>query len=233
MAGAIPDDLRAAIDRSPEDERALLELRLTRPHLDDAQARIAARLQVFLVTWDPLDWHDRPPGRATATGDGDGFEVVLYVPLDDVLSAAHASGEEIAVVLGDLGGSVLNVGARYEQALVAGAHPQLAFAGSAPGLLSEVGTLSGLDPPALGLVSTGWEPIGLGAITDLAWRMPPRPSGWQSPHPPPDHRAATSARPPPRAPAAAPQSGDWTSPGRALGSPWARSRLTGIGARCR
>ena len=74
-----PADLCDAIGRAPADERALLELRLQWPALDDAQARIAARLRVFLLTWDPLYWHDRPPGRATATGDGDGCEAVRYV----------------------------------------------------------------------------------------------------------------------------------------------------------
>ena len=161
-----PADLRAALDAAPADERVLLELRLTWPALDEARARIAARLRVFLVTWDPLDWHDRPLARATATGDGDGCEVVLYVALDDLRASAGTS-EDIAVVLGDLAGSVLSVGAAYEQALVAGVYPQLAYDGKAPGLLSEVGRLSGLDPPALSLRSGDWEPIGLGAIQDL------------------------------------------------------------------
>lgn len=163
---SLPADLRAALDAAPADERVLLELRLTWPALDEARARIAARLRVFLLTWDPLDWHDRPLARATATGDGDGCEVVLYVALDDALATA-GTNEDIAVVLGDLAGSVLSVGAAYEQALVAGVYPQLAFDGKAPGLLSEVGRLSGLDPPALSLRSGDWEPIGLGAIQDL------------------------------------------------------------------
>lgn len=163
----ICDELRAALAAAPEDERALLELRLTWPGLDDARARIAARLRVFLVTWDPLGWHDRPPGRATATGDGDGCEVVLYLPLHEILAAARESGERVAVVLGRFGASVVSVGARFEQALVAGIYPQLAFSGAAPSLLAEVGQLSGLATPTVAVVSAGWEPIGLGAIGDL------------------------------------------------------------------
>lgn len=159
----LPADLREALDEAPADERALLELRLRWPALDDARARIAARLRVFLLTWDPLDWHDRPLARATATGDGDGCEVVLYLLLDRVLEA----DDGIAVMLGDAAGSVLSVGAAYEQALVAGIYPQLASEGKAPGLLSEVGSLSGVGPPALELASRGWEPIGLGAIQDV------------------------------------------------------------------
>lgn len=167
MAAGSPADLRDALENPPVEERALLELRLRWDRLDEARARIAARLRVFLVTWDPLYWHDRPPARATATGDGDGCEVVLYVPLEEVLETVAATGEDLAVVLGNLAASVLGVGAAYEQALVAGVYPQLAFEGKAPGLLSEVGGLSGLEPPALELVSAGWQPIGLGAIQDL------------------------------------------------------------------
>ncbi len=167
MPTGAPPQLRDAMQRAPADERALLELRLEWPALDDARARIAARLRVFLLTWDPLGWHERPPvARATATGDGDGFEAVLYVPLH-CLPQAAATEEEILAVLGDLAGSVLSVGAGYEQALSAGAYPQLAYRGKAPGLLSRVGTLSDLPAPAPVLVSGSWEPIGLGAIQDL------------------------------------------------------------------
>jgi tetratricopeptide (TPR) repeat protein len=166
VTAGTPADLLEAIDRAPDDERVLLELRLRWPALDDARARVAARLRVFLLTWDPLDWHDQPVARATATGDGDGFEVVLYVPLEQIVQPA-AAGEEIAVVLGDIAASVLSVGAAYEQALVAGIYPQLAAAGDAPRLLSRTGELSDLPPPALALAAPDWEPIGLGAIQDL------------------------------------------------------------------
>src|SRR4051812_6785220 len=47
-------ELREALDGAPDDERVLLELRLAWTGLDEAAARIAARLRVFLVTWDPL-----------------------------------------------------------------------------------------------------------------------------------------------------------------------------------
>lgn len=167
MPAAIPDDLLQALDRAPDDERALLELRLTWRGLDDARARIAARLRVFLLTWDPLRWHDRPPARATATGDGDGCEVVLYLPLEQILRGGRAPGADVAAGLGYFAASVLGVGARYEQALVAGAYPQLASNGDAPGLLSELGTLPGLDALAVGMASAEWQPIGLGAIHDL------------------------------------------------------------------
>jgi tetratricopeptide (TPR) repeat protein len=167
LDAGMPDDVREALAGAPEDERALLELRLSWTELDDAAARMAARLRVLLVTWDPLGWQDRPPARATATGNGDDCEVVLYVPLYDLLDRARASGAGVAAELGSLAASVLDVGARYEQALVAGIYPQLAYTGKAPGLLSEVGQLSALGSPAVELRHGEWEPIGLGAIQDL------------------------------------------------------------------
>jgi hypothetical protein len=71
-------------------------------------------------------------------------------------------------VLGDVAGSVLAVGARHEQLLVAGAYPQLAVAGEVPGLLSEPESTRGLPAPAIELAAAGWEAIGLDAIQDLA-----------------------------------------------------------------
>ena len=165
MATDLPPQLREAFAGAPDDERALLEVRLQWSGLDDAQARIAARLRVFLLTWDPLGWHEPSRGRATATGNGDDCEVVLYLPLEQILAATDA-GEDLAVVVGTFAASVLSVGAWYEQALVAGVYPQLAFEGKAPDLLSELDRLSGIAPPALELASR-WDPIGLGAIQDL------------------------------------------------------------------
>ena len=78
--------MRDALLAAPESERSLLELRLAWPALGDQEALIAARLRVFLLTWDPFWWMaDRGWAWATATGDGDAFEVVLYVTLHDAL----------------------------------------------------------------------------------------------------------------------------------------------------
>jgi len=167
MAG-LPGDVREALAAAPDDERALLELRLGWTELGEAEERLAARMRVFLLTWDPLEWvGDRGPGWATSTGDGDSCEVVLYLPLAETLRRGEEAEETIVAVLGAFAGSVLAVGARYEQALVAGIYPQLSRVGEAPSLLSEVGSLPGSSVPELALAQGGWEPIGLGAIQDL------------------------------------------------------------------
>lgn len=100
--------------------------------------------------------------RATATGDGDGFELVLYVPLADLERDTDAVGR-----LGELCRSVVEVGAGQELLVTSGAYAQLAHAGKVPELLSATGTLSAIEPPGLAPVADAWEPIGLGAIQDL------------------------------------------------------------------
>ncbi len=143
----------------------LLELRLTWAGLGAREALVAARLRVFLLTWDPLGWMgDR--GAACATGDGDSYEVVLYVLLDDAVRGARVDAKTLVDVIGELSGSVLAIGAAQEELLVSGAYAQLAFAGEVPGLLS-AGPPVGPRVADVQLAASGWEPIGLGAIQDL------------------------------------------------------------------
>jgi len=165
----LTQDVRDALLAAPENERALLELRPAWPALGDREAPIAARLRVFLVTWDPFWWmRDRGWAWATATGDGDTYEVVLYLTLHDAVRRAGETTRTLADVVAELAGSVLAVGGRHEQLLVSGAYPQLASAGEVPGLLSEPESTRGLPAPVIELAALGWEPIGLGAIQDLA-----------------------------------------------------------------
>lgn len=162
-------EVREALAREPESERALLELRLSWPALAEREALIAARLRVFVLTWDPFWWiRGRGTAWATATGDGDSYEVVLYLTLHDALGRARETAGTLAGVIGGFAGSVLAVGGRHEELLVSGAYPQLAFAGEVPSLLSELGPSPGLPSPEVELATSGWEPIGLGAIQDLA-----------------------------------------------------------------
>jgi hypothetical protein len=163
------DEVRDALAGVPESERALLELRLSWPVLGEREALIAARLRVFLLTWDPFWWmRHRGTSWATSTGDGDSYEVVVYLTLHDALRRAREKGGTLADVIGGLAGSVLAVGGRHAELLVSGAYPQLVFAGEVPGLLSEAGSRHGLPSPRIELAASGWDPIGLGAIQDLA-----------------------------------------------------------------
>lgn len=142
---------------APRTERSLLELRAIWRDLPAAHDRVAPRLRVFVLNWDPLRALGEPfEASATATGDGDSFELVLYAPLGDGIERVS-----------DLCRSVLDVGVDQELLLISGDYPQLAFAGKAPDLLSAVGSLSAIAPPELEPAAGGWEPIGLGAIQDL------------------------------------------------------------------
>src|SRR3954447_9377892 len=145
----------ATLPDAPTHERPLLELRAESPEGPQAHQRVAARLRVFVLNWDPLGRLGPSEPRVTATGDGDSFELVLYVPLDAV------------DVLGDLCRSVVEIGVEQELLLTSGAYAQLAATGKAPGLLAATGALSALGEPEFELASEGWEPIGLGAIQDL------------------------------------------------------------------
>jgi hypothetical protein len=165
----VTEEVRAALVCMPESERTLLELRLSWPALGEREALIAARLRVFLLTWDPFArMRDRGTAWATATGDGDSYEVVLYLTLHDAVRQARETATTLADVIGELAGSVLAVGARHEELLVSGAYPQLAFADEVPGLLSGLGSGHGRPAAEIELAASGWEPIGLGAIQDLA-----------------------------------------------------------------
>ena len=136
----LTEDVRDALLAAPESERSLLELRLAWPALGEREALIAARLRVFLLTWDPFWWmRDRGWAWATATGDGDTYEVVLYLTLHDAVRRARETARTLADVVGELAGSVLAVGATHEELLVSGAYPQLAFAGRGSGTAFRAG----------------------------------------------------------------------------------------------
>ena len=95
--------MRDALAGAPESERALLELRLSWPELGEREALIAARLRVFLLTWEPFGWlRDRGWAWATATGDGDSYEVVLYLLLHDAARRARERARTLAEVIGEL-----------------------------------------------------------------------------------------------------------------------------------
>jgi len=127
LLAGLADEVRSAIGAVPETERVLLELRFAWRGLADREALVAARLRVFLLTWDPFGWMaDRGAAWATATGDGDSSEVVLYVMLEDKLREARDAGKTFADVIGGLAGSVLAVGAAHEALFVSGAYPELA-----------------------------------------------------------------------------------------------------------
>jgi hypothetical protein len=167
LAG-LSTDLAAMLTDAPVQDKVLAELAVSWPSLGGPEAGIAEALRLFLLTWDPLDLRaPRPVASATANAGPPSLEIVVYVPLWWVMEAASQRGATVAVVLGELVGSAVVVAAGNEEAVLSGRYPVLVRKGSVPHLLGEPGAGFELGPPQLSLVSEGWHPVGLGAITDM------------------------------------------------------------------
>jgi SEC-C motif len=98
-----------------------------------------------------------------ATGDDDAIELVLYVPLKVPLGHARmveTTATESRALWAE------SVAASHEALLRFGAYTPGRRA-KVPTLLSELRAERAFELPAIRLASSGWEPIGLGAIQDL------------------------------------------------------------------
>ncbi|MEW6475243.1 MAG: SEC-C metal-binding domain-containing protein [Actinomycetota bacterium] len=164
----LPADVRSAIEAAPVGDKSLLELRLTWEGLVPEEKEAAERLRVFLITWDPFDWLDGRDLFFATTNGGDNWEIVLHLPLWNLEMMAKASEMPLGAALGQLGRAAVRVAGRYRDEIVRGRYPELVHEGSAPGLLSAAIVDLDVAVPAVAMVSGGWEPMGLGAVQDLA-----------------------------------------------------------------
>jgi hypothetical protein len=152
---------------APRDEYALLEFELGWPELNEVEERVAAKLRLFVITRDPLDWiPGRGPAWATANADGDVLELVVYVALDTLQHALRDDSDIVAAVA-RYGRAAVRSAATLEELLISGAQPALAAAGRVPRLLNGLDDVDALGIGAARVRSQGWEPLGLGAIQDL------------------------------------------------------------------
>jgi hypothetical protein len=142
---ALPGEVVTLLSSPPVGEKALLELAAEWPELDPALVEVAESVRLFVLTWDPLDWLPGRPdychARNVADDRGDA-ELVIYFTLPG-LERMLDTGRHPSTVAGVLGGVATQLVAAAAQSPA----PQ------------------GL--PTIGLVSPSWEPIGLGAITDV------------------------------------------------------------------
>jgi hypothetical protein len=165
----MPDQVQAVLADAPVWEKRILELALEWPGLTEAQARTAARLQVFLLTWDPFEWRvGRQGAFATSTSRSDGVGLVLYLPLWQALRQAESDPDGLAGVLGRLGESVLSVATEHEAAVAAGGYPEGVLADTVPDLLSRAPAVPALGVPAVSVVAEGWRVIQFDVLEDLA-----------------------------------------------------------------
>lgn len=147
------------------DDKAQLELTLGWEGLEGAAARVAGRLRVRVLTWDPLGWvDDREPAPVVAVeGAGSGYQITLYLgawTLDTPLLGT------VAVQLSALGHSILRVGALHEASLISGEWAGLEREGLLPPLLGAL-RIDGTGPVASVELSRDWWPIDEATVASI------------------------------------------------------------------
>ena len=171
MPAQAPDSLdpAALLDAAPDDEFALLELRLDwPPALDIHPQKYQLWLRFFVLTGDPLAWiADRGEAwAATTLGEAEFLELDVYVTLPALRREIEAAGGDLGRAVGHWAAPAMLAGLEYELELADDYHDR-AIRGSLPRLLDGVGG----DPGEFGApsiqVRQQWGPIGLGALQDL------------------------------------------------------------------
>ncbi len=162
-------DATAIVEAAPEDDFALVELRLDWPFdLEIHPEHRQLWLRCFVITKDPLGWiPDRGDAWTAVTVDDEVLEVDLYLTLDLVRRALEEAAGDLPVAIGRYATPVLAAALAREQELLGGDYPRLAARGEVPRLLQDEGADHGaLGVPAI-QVKRSWSTVGLGALTDL------------------------------------------------------------------
>jgi hypothetical protein len=164
----LPGGIRELLAAPPLAEKALLELAVTWPGLPPEQARMASALRLFVITWDPLEHSGpRPRGIATTNGGAGDLEIVVYAGVWSLAELATERGTTIRAGLGAMAGSAVVTAAAHGDVVRAGRYPHLAVERAVPELLEDLPNGEGLGRVEVRLAAPGWEPTGLGAITDI------------------------------------------------------------------
>ncbi len=161
-------DPAALVDAAPDDEYALVELRLDWPYdLEIHPEHRQLWLRCFVITQDPLGWiADRDDAWTAVTVDDDVLEVDLYLTVDAVRRATEDAGGDLAAGIGRYASTVMAAALAREEELLDGDYPRLAARGEAPRLLDHDGGAVAFGTPSL-QAKRSWSPVGLGALTDL------------------------------------------------------------------
>ena len=162
-------DPLALLAAAPDDEYALVELRLDWPYDLDVHPRHRQLwLRCFVITRDPLGWiADRGDAWTAVTIDDDVLEVDLYLTVDAVRRGIGASGGDMAAAIGRYAGAAMTAALEREEELIAGDYPRRAARGETPRLLADLdGDRGAFGTPQI-QARRDWSPLGLGALTDL------------------------------------------------------------------
>jgi hypothetical protein len=162
-------DATALLEAAPDDEFALVELRLDWPYdLEIHPEHRQLWLRCFVITKDPLGWiPNRGEAWTAVTVDDEVLEVDLYLTLDLVRRTLEETEGDLAAAVGRYGTTVLAAALEREEEMLEGDYPRLAARGEVPRLLQDVdGDHGALGVPAI-QVKRSWSKVGLGALTDL------------------------------------------------------------------
>jgi len=162
-------DPAALILAAPEEEFALVELRLDwPPGLDIYPEHKQLWLRCFVITADPLGWiPDRGEAWTAVTVDDEVLEVDLYLTVAAVRAGMEETDGDIAAAIGRYASAVMAAALAREEELLEGDYPRRAARGEAPRLLDDLdGDHGGFGTPEL-QARRSWSAIGLGALTDL------------------------------------------------------------------
>jgi len=157
------------LEAAPDDEYALLELRLDWPFdLDIYPKHRQLWLRMFVITEDPLSWvAERGEAWATATVTSEVLEVDVYVLLDLVRRELEHADGNLGVAVGRYASSVMHAALTHEEILITGAYPSLAVRGEVPRLIDDLdGDTGDFGIPSI-QVKKSWQPVGFGALMDL------------------------------------------------------------------
>ena len=162
-------DPATVLAEAPDDEFALVELRLDWPHdLEIYPAHRQLWQRFFVLNGDPLAWiADRGEAWAAVTVDDEVLEVDVYVNLPAVLRGMEEHDGSVAAAIAPYATTVMQAALDHEELLITGDYHALAVTGEAPRLLERIGE----DHAAFGIPAIqcrrSWGPVGFGALFDL------------------------------------------------------------------
>jgi hypothetical protein len=161
----------ALLEDAPQDEFALLELRLDWPYdLDIRPQKLQLWLRFFVMTQDPLAWiADRDEAwAATNVDDEHGvLELDVYVLRSALQREREAHDGDLGAAVGHWAAPAMLAGLKYELVLASGEYFDRTVAGALPRLLEGAGGDRGAFGSPTIQVDQPWGPFGLGALQDL------------------------------------------------------------------
>jgi hypothetical protein len=157
------------IETAPDDEFALVELRLDwPPDLEIYPEHRQLWLRFFVLTGDPLAWiPDRGEAWTSVTVDDEVLEIDVYVLLPAVRRRMEEHDGDVAAAIAPYATAAMQAGLDHEELLIAGDYHARVLTGEAPRLLDGLGGEHGTFGIPSIQARRSWGPIGFGALLDL------------------------------------------------------------------